>query len=261
MASLDVDSLFTNIPLKETINICVENLFKKQTHIGNLSKESFKELLTLATFESFFVFDGKYHKECDGVAMGSPLGPTLANAFLCHYEKLWLQNCPVDFKPIIYKKYVDDIFVLFLSKDHLLQFKNYMNSKHINISFTTEVECNDSISFLDVKITRISDKFTTLVYSKPTFSGVFTNFGSFLPINYKYSLVFTLLYRAFSICSSFTKFHEEIIKLKEIFKNNGYPNGFINLCVKKSLDEIFIKNRKFNYSFQKRNNFHPAIFR
>ena len=60
--------------------------------------------------------------------MGSPLGPTLANAFLCHYEKEWLDNCPIHFKPVIYKRYVD-IFVLFSSK-HLQLFVDYMNKQH-----------------------------------------------------------------------------------------------------------------------------------
>ena len=45
--------------------------------------------------------------------MGSPLDPTLTNAFLCHIEKEWSDNCPIYFKPVIYKKYVDGIFVLF----------------------------------------------------------------------------------------------------------------------------------------------------
>ena len=45
--------------------------------------------------------------------MGSPLGLALANAFLVHFEKNWLQNCPSDYKPHYYRRYVDDIFVLF----------------------------------------------------------------------------------------------------------------------------------------------------
>ena len=49
----------------------------------------------------------------DEIAMGSPLGPTLANAFLCHFEKDWLDNYPSHFKPIVYRRYVSDIFVLF----------------------------------------------------------------------------------------------------------------------------------------------------
>ena len=85
--------------------------------------------------------------------MGSPLGTTLADAFLCCYEKTWLNECPSQFKPVVYKGYVDDIFVLLKSKDHLKLFVNYMNSKHRNIKFTFETEDSNNFSFLDVKIT------------------------------------------------------------------------------------------------------------
>ena len=84
MASLDTDSLFTNIPLDETINIIIEKLFSEDETVHNLNKDQFKCLLTLATKESYFLFDGELYQQVDGVAMGSPLGPTLANIFLCH---------------------------------------------------------------------------------------------------------------------------------------------------------------------------------
>ena len=73
----------------------------------------FKELLSLATKESYFIFNGKLCKQFDGVAMGSPLGLTLANAFFIYFRKNWVQNCPTDFKPHYYRRHVDDIFVLF----------------------------------------------------------------------------------------------------------------------------------------------------
>ena len=113
MASLDVDSLFTNIPLDETINIIIEKLFSENETVHNLNKDQFKCLLTLATKESYFLFDGELYQQVDGVAMGSPLGPTLANIFLCHYEDIWLRNCSLECKPSYYKRYVDNIFVLF----------------------------------------------------------------------------------------------------------------------------------------------------
>ena len=62
MTSFDVESLFINIPLEETINICVDKLFEKNTKVNNLTKESFRFLLDLATLDSFFIFDGKYYK-------------------------------------------------------------------------------------------------------------------------------------------------------------------------------------------------------
>ena len=59
--------------------------------------------------------------------MGSPSGPSLANTFLCQYEKLWLDNCRPEFKSVIYRRYVDDIFVLFKSKDDLLLFLDILH--------------------------------------------------------------------------------------------------------------------------------------
>ena len=116
MANLDVESLLTNIPLNETINNCVGDLHSKNLYNGKLSKRDLFKLLEAATSESSFIFDYMLYKQVDGVTVGSFLGPTLANAFLCHYEKEWLDNCPIHFKTVIYKRYVD-IFVLFSSKN------------------------------------------------------------------------------------------------------------------------------------------------
>ena len=113
MASLDVEFLFTIIPLNDTINNCVSDLPNKDLYNGKLSKTDLSKLLETATSESSFIFDYLLHKKVDGVAMGSPLGPTLATAFLCYNEKKWLDNCPIHFKPMTCKRYVDDILVLF----------------------------------------------------------------------------------------------------------------------------------------------------
>ena len=171
MGILDVDSLFTNIPLEETSEICTNELFKESETVEGLSKTEFKELLSLATKDSHFIFDRTLHKQIDSMAMGSPLGPTLASAFLVYYEKNWLGHCPVEYRPLYYRRYVDDIFVLFNSAEHLKRFYSSLNSRHLNISLTIENEKDNRMSFLDVYIIREKDKFTTSVYRKPTFSG------------------------------------------------------------------------------------------
>ena len=206
MSSLDVDSLFTNIPLQETIDICCDLLFRDQPIVDGLSKSDFRKLLTLATTESLILFNGSYFQQIDGVAMGSPLGPTLANIFLCYHEQNWLNNCPTEFKPLYYKRYVDDIFVLLPNSASLNKLQNYMNQQHPNMNFTTESEDDNSLPFLDVYVTRVQSSFITSVYRKPTFSGVYTHFTSYLPSVYKESLVSTLLYRAYRICLSWKKF-------------------------------------------------------
>ena len=76
MASFDIKSPFTNILLTETLNLCVQNLYRNQTHVGNLTQSSFYSLLKITMFESFFIFDGKCYEQCDGVAIGFRLGPS-----------------------------------------------------------------------------------------------------------------------------------------------------------------------------------------
>ena len=122
------------------------------------------------------------YQQIDAGAMGSPLGPILANTFLRHYEKEWLDSCPIKFKPKLYKTYVDDIFLMFRSRDHLKKFVDYMNTKHPNIRFTFEIKDQNNFSFLDIKIIRNTEKkaFEASVYRKSAFSGVFTNLKSII---------------------------------------------------------------------------------
>ena len=113
MGSLDVDSLFTNISLDETIDICVNQLFENTDTVEGFTKSELKQLLFLATKEFRFIINGLVYKQTDVVAMGSPFGPSFANAFLSYHEKNWLNNCTHRFKQVFHRRYVDNIFILF----------------------------------------------------------------------------------------------------------------------------------------------------
>ena len=121
--------------------------------------------------------------------MGSPLRPSLANAFQAHHEQNWLDSCPLEYRPSYYGRYVDDIFVLFKSSDHLKLFQSYFNSYHVKKSFTIETEQKNKISFLDVDVICEQGKFITSVYIKKQLS---IAFDSFLPDTYKIGIVYTL---------------------------------------------------------------------
>ena len=84
MASLNVDSPFTSVRLDETIKICIDELFKSEMAVSGLNK-------------SIILFNNKYHSQIDGVAMGSPLGPTLANIFLYYHESKLVERLPERF--------------------------------------------------------------------------------------------------------------------------------------------------------------------
>ena len=151
MGSLDVDSLFTNIPLEETIDICANTLFR------NIEKVE--------------------------------------------------------------------------------AFCNFVNGRIAHMLFTIESEKQNRMSFLDIAIIREDKTFTTSVDRKPTFSGVYTHFDSFLPSTYKFGTVNTLA-RYFQIYSSWTKVQNELVCLKETFLKNGYSEDFMNKCFNKFLHNI-----------------------
>ena len=126
--------------------------------------------------------------------MGSPLG---------------LKDCPPQFKPSFYKRYVDDIFILFENSNQVNKFDKYMNSRHSNINFIKEIENDSCISFLDILISRNqnTDSIVTSIYRKSTFSGIYLNFQSYVPMIYKKGLISCLLYRAFHLCSNWSLIH------------------------------------------------------
>ena len=134
------------------------------------------------------------HKEINNGLPPFPLGPALANIFMCNFENKWLKDCPHSLKPVFYRRYVDDIFVLFSSLDQAEKFKKYLSSKHSNINFSLEKENEGRLSFLDVNFFREKGKFVTNVYRKKAFSGVYTNFDSFILETYKTGLIKSLLF-------------------------------------------------------------------
>ena len=109
--------------------------------------------------------------------METPLGPSFANAFLSYYEKKnWLHSCPQRFKPVFYRRYVDDIFVLLKSNDYLKYFQEFLNALFYRDRKKTK------FSFLDVVVIHEQGKFTTRIYRISTFCGVYSNCEKFYPL-------------------------------------------------------------------------------
>ena len=176
MASFDVTSLFTNIPVDETIEIISDQIFANCMYLeGSLT---IHQTSISCCKNCHFTFNGRIYQQTDGVAMGSRFGPLFANIFMSFHGKSWLHNSPSAFKPLLYRRYVDDCFVLFKSFDLVPLFLNYPNHQHPNISFTSKLEKDSKLPFLDIEISRSNGKFSTSVYRKPTFTGLFTHFHS-----------------------------------------------------------------------------------
>ena len=102
MCSFEIVSLYTNIglPIDETINICIDKLFKDNNTVQNRSHDQFGNLLNYCVKQNHFVHNGILYDQIDGVAMGSPLGFILTNAFISNLE-VNMNNFTRYFKPKI----------------------------------------------------------------------------------------------------------------------------------------------------------------
>ena len=118
--SYDVTSLFTNIPLQEAIDIAI-NLISNHNPNLNITRKELQKLFLFATFKTHFIFNRKFYNQIDGVAMGSPLAPVLANIFMGIHESKWLNEYNLN-KPNFFKRYVDDILAAFDNEQDSLNF-------------------------------------------------------------------------------------------------------------------------------------------
>ena len=119
LCSFDICSLFTNVSLVETIEICTKTLYDGHLPTPVISKHVFIELMKTATTSVEFSFNNIMYRQIDGVAVGSPLGPALAHIFVGYYESKLFNKIS---KPTVYCRYVNETFPFFTKK---LNSKNF----------------------------------------------------------------------------------------------------------------------------------------
>ena len=247
LVSYDVTALFTNVPLNETINILVEKAFAddwfNQTYGLNLQKHQLTKLLEIATTNQLFQFNGQLYEQIDGVAMGSPLGPLMANVFLCHLEDKLTRDGVM---PTFYKRYVDDTLARMPSTDAAVDFLTTLNSLHPSLSFTMELPVDNKISFTGIVIIKNRTKIDTQVYRKPTNTGLLLHFQSHTDKRYKDCLLKTMIHRAYALSSTTEAFDQECTRLRSIFTRLDYPLAMINSIITKTIQSLSFGTREKN---------------
>ena len=238
LVSYDVSSLFTNVPLQETIDLVLKYVYSDNSLAKPpFSSKIFKKMLLLCS-QSYFMYKDQLYQQVDGVGMGSPLGPSLANAFLANLENEMLNQKFTtaarlsQVHPNLYLRYVDDIVAIFDNATSANLFLDVLNSLHPSIQFTMEVG-DKSLAFLDVNISIDCLTLSTTVYRKPTHTGVFLNYRALAPMAWKKGLIMCLLHRAKLICSSPLILSSEINNLRKMFINNCYPAQFFDKIVER----------------------------
>ncbi|KAA3678154.1 uncharacterized protein DEA37_0006302 [Paragonimus westermani] len=225
MFSLDVTSLFTNVPLKETIDYLCDYIENSDMDIQIPSVE-LKQLLYLCTYNVQFKFNEGIYRQKDGVAMGSPLGPLFADIFMAKLENEQLS--PAIRQCNFYKRYVDDILCVLDNNVDPTDILATFNSAHQNLQFSLETEMNSQLGFLDVRLRHRADgSIQRAIHRKDTWTDQYIHFNSFVPLASKRNLINCLTRRALRICTEDT-IAQELAFIRAIFIQNGYPERFID---------------------------------
>ena len=240
LVSYHVTSLFTNIPLQETIDIAINLILNHNPNL-NITKKELKKLFLFATSQTHFIFNSKFYNQIDGVAMGSPLAPVLANIFMGFHESKWLNEYNLN-KLKFYLRYVDDILAAFDSEQDSLNFLDFLNKRRPNLKFTIEKQINHSIAFLiNVFVSGINNQDLTLQTNhKSTYTGLLLKFKSFTSFSYQISLIKCLIDSSFEICNNWNSFHNDIESIKSDPVKNAYPLFVIAELIKNTLIISFL---------------------
>lgn len=234
LLSLDVISLFTNVP----VNLVLDSINNRWTEITthtSIPKDSFIKAVSLCLNSTVFKFNSKLYKQKFGCAMGSPLSPVVANLVMEDLEKSALNS--LQFLPIFYKRYVDDIITC-IPHDKIDDILNAFNSYHPRLQFTTETQNNNKLAFLDIEFCNSNDILITNWYHKETWSGRYISFDSNHPNQHKIGLVNGLIDRAI-LLSHHTYRKQNLQLIKQTLASNGYPHNFTKNIIKRRIHDIY----------------------
>ena len=245
IASLDVESLFTNVPIDPTIDIITQCIYNHPILPPlKIPKQIITQLLQLCTKESPFRSpSGDLYLQTDGVSMGSPLGPTFANFYMGYLEEQVFSN-PQN-KPHIYARYIDDVLVQIANETELINLKSIFENNSV-LKFTYELNVNQKLPFLDVLVDSSNSQFITKVYRKPTDMGTCLNANSFCPERYKISVIHNYLNRAYKISTNWIDFNNEVDHIKQMLINNNYSNSMFDQTLNKFLQQKCNQNNNEN---------------
>jgi len=233
--SLDVVSLFTNIPL----NLALDSINKRWEHVQRFTKiikEDFMMSVEFVLSSTYFTFGNRIYKQIFGTPMGSPLSPIVADLVMRDLEELILNS--LDIRPTLYYRYVDDI-ILSAPKDEIQSILDKFNSYHHRLKFTLETEVNHCLNFLDITLIRKDTKIITDWFHKSTFSSRYLSFFSNHPTCHKVGTIYGLVDHAIKL--SHPTFHEKNLRrCIRLLLDNGYPLDLIFNKINLRLKKLFV---------------------
>ena len=193
----------------------------------------------------FFIFNGEFHQQTDGVAMGGPVSSIVAEICMISIETTAITTA--DAPPRIWECHVDDVFSI-LRRCNLEQFFQHINSLHPKTKFTMEKKDNSTIPSLDTCIQRKQDgTISVQVYRKPTHTNQYLSFTSHHSTRSKLSVITALFNQAENVITNDTELKQEQQHITKVLQSNGYSKQFIDKT-----------RRQWHLKQQNKNNNQPA---
>ena len=238
LVTLDVSSLYTNIPNDVGIQACKEQLFRNRTGLQYPTNDSIITLLDMVLKKNNFNFNKEHFLQVGGTAMGTRLAPSYANIFMDFFERTYVYT--YETQPLLWKRYIDDIFVLWTYGAQSLQnFVDYLDTCLPSIKFEANIS-DSTINFLDVKASINDNIIKTSLYTKETDTLSYLDYSSCHPKSCKNGIPYSQFLRLRRICSDDDDFVVQSRKLALSFHRANYPDQVIQT----SFDKAFYIDRE-----------------
>ena len=236
--TLDVTSLYTNIPIPEAKRAAAKALHNLRGCNNIPSNQHLLQLLDLILKLNIFTFSTGtqilYFLQIIGIAMGTKAAVAIANIFMFYFEDTHIfQNGNV-LKPILYKRFIDDIFMIWThSRLELEEFINHLNSVHPTIKFTANIS-DTNLEFLDTRVILEDGSLRTEMFIKPTNSLSYLLRTSYHPRHIFNSLPYGEFLRTRRNCSDLTSFEVHAKTIHEAFLKRGYEKTLLDSALEKA---------------------------
>jgi len=239
LVSFDVVSLFTRVPVEESLTILEEKM--GESHMEN--SNNIIQVLSFLLKNTFFQFKTHIYKQREGMAMGNPLSPILANLFMEYIEERIMKDFSL--KPKFWIRYVDDVFLIWPhGLEELENFFDSANNLFPSIKFTKELETNNELAFLDVLVKKTAENQLSFeVYRKATHTDQYINGNSHHHKKHKMAIWSTLIHRALNVCSTPELLNKELAHIAKVATDNGHIINVVKILknIKKNLNSIKLK--------------------
>jgi len=227
LVTMDVESLYTNIPHSD-IERSLRHFLGSSHNRDTPALDAILEVTNHVLGNNYFNFGDKTYKQISGTAMGTPMAPTVANVFMGWHESNLLSKSPVPVDASCWKRYIDDVFLLWTNtREELDDFVSFINSVHPSIKFTVTVSTSQ-VPFLDLEI-KFRDRYLISdLHTKETDAHNFVHFRSCHPRHCIKNVPLSQYLRIRRICSLEEDFQFNAAKMTSHFVRRGYPKALLH---------------------------------